>query len=77
MSKRSRQDGEVSEKKFNGNGDVKKSMLVDDQAVDPTLALLFASSVGLLLCIRMCCCKNNLLIIIKGWASPSTSKIPL
>jgi nucleolar protein 12 len=46
MGKRSRKDGEKSEVKSNGNSNVKKSILVDEKAVDPALALLFAASVS-------------------------------
>jgi nucleolar protein 12 len=46
MGKRSRKDAEIEEQKSNGNGEVKKSILADDEAVDPSLALLFSSSVS-------------------------------
>jgi nucleolar protein 12 len=45
MGKRSRKVSENEEQKSNGNGEVKKSILVDEEAVDPSLALLFSSSV--------------------------------
>jgi nucleolar protein 12 len=45
MGKRSRKETEAVEKQSNGIRDVKSAILVDDKAVDPTLALLFASSV--------------------------------
>jgi nucleolar protein 12 len=46
MGKHSRKDGEKSGVKSNGNSNVKKSILVDEAAVDPALASLFASSVS-------------------------------
>jgi len=46
MGKRSRKEAEASEKKSNGTVEVKKSALWDEKAVDPTLALLFSSSVS-------------------------------
>ena len=45
MGKRSRKESESTEQKDNGNGKAKKSLLVDEHAVDPSLALLFSSSV--------------------------------
>lgn len=46
MGKRSRRESENENQKSNGNGELKKSILVDDEAVDPSLALLFSSSVS-------------------------------
>ncbi|KAL2070684.1 hypothetical protein VTL71DRAFT_13710 [Oculimacula yallundae] len=46
MGKHSRKDGEDSSKKSKKKGHSKKSIVVDEAAVDPTLALLFASSAG-------------------------------
>ena len=46
MGKRSRKEAENMEQKVNGNGEAKKPILVDEEAVDPSLALLFSSSVG-------------------------------
>jgi nucleolar protein 12 len=46
MGKHSRKDGERSEVKSNGISNVKKSILVDEAAVDPALASLFATSVS-------------------------------
>jgi hypothetical protein len=48
MGKRSRQSGENVEVPVNENANVhsKKSILSDEKAVDPSLALLFASSVS-------------------------------
>ncbi len=46
MGKRSRNDGESSEKKSSTKKHIKKSIVVDEAAVDPSLALLFASSVS-------------------------------
>lgn len=45
MGKRSRKDSDIEEQKSNGNREVKKLILVDEEAVDPSLALLFSSSV--------------------------------
>jgi len=50
MGKRSRRDAENTEEKTNGHKETKKSILVDDNAVDPSLALLFASSVSAAYC---------------------------
>ncbi|RFU34354.1 hypothetical protein B7463_g1977, partial [Scytalidium lignicola] len=47
MRERSRREEETVGKKRNGTRSVKKSLLVDDKAVDPALAQLFASSVRL------------------------------
>ena len=49
MGKRSRKDAESKGEKTNGTDHVKASLLVDDKAVDPTLASLFASSVSFFL----------------------------
>jgi nucleolar protein 12 len=46
MGKHGRKDSEKSGVKSNGNSNVKKSILVDEAAVDPALASLFASSVS-------------------------------
>jgi hypothetical protein len=46
MGKRSRKEGEALVDKSNGTEHVKKPLQADDEAVDPTLALLFASSVS-------------------------------
>jgi len=46
MGKHSRKDGGDSKKKSKSKDHVKKSIIVDEAAVDPTLALLFASSAG-------------------------------
>lgn len=46
MGKRSRKELDLEEQKSNGIGDVKKSILADDKAIDPSLALLFSSSVS-------------------------------
>ncbi len=46
MGKRSRKQSENMEQVVNGIGKVNKSILVDEEAVDPSLALLFSSSVG-------------------------------
>ncbi|CZT45573.1 related to nucleolar protein 12 [Rhynchosporium secalis] len=46
MGKYSRKDGEDRKEKSKGKGHSKKSIVVDEAAVDPTLALLFASSAG-------------------------------
>lgn len=46
MGKHSRKDGEATSGKSNEVTQVSKPLLVDDKAVDPTLALLFASSVS-------------------------------
>jgi len=48
MGKRSRKDGETVKEVSNGSGKITKSLLVDDKAVDPLLAQLFASSVSFL-----------------------------
>jgi len=45
MGKRSRKDAEESVEKVNGIGHNNQALLVDNKAVDPALALLFASSV--------------------------------
>lgn len=45
MGKHSRKDGEDSTKKSKSKGHAKNSIIVDEAAVDPALALLFASSV--------------------------------
>lgn len=47
MGKHSRKDGVDSKKKSKSKDHVKKSIIVDEAAVDPTLALLFASSVSI------------------------------
>lgn len=47
MGKRSRNDGANGVEKINGKESVGKSFLTENKAVDPTLALLFASSVSL------------------------------
>ncbi|KAL5329791.1 hypothetical protein ACEPPN_003310 [Leptodophora sp. 'Broadleaf-Isolate-01'] len=46
MGKHSRKDGEDSTKKSKSKGHAKNSIIVDEAAVDPALALLFASSAG-------------------------------
>lgn len=46
MGKHSRKDGENSTKKSKSKDHVKKSIIADEAAVDPSLALLFASSVS-------------------------------
>ncbi|KAI9647353.1 Nucleolar protein 12 [Ciborinia camelliae] len=46
MVKRSRNDSNNGGEKINGKEGAGKSFLIDDKAVDPTLALLFASSAG-------------------------------
>jgi len=46
MGKRSRKEAEASDEKVNVPSTGEKSLLVNDKAVDPSLALLFASSVG-------------------------------
>ncbi len=46
MGKRSRKDLGNVEQKVNGNGDIKKAISLADEAVDPSLALLFSSSVS-------------------------------
>lgn len=46
MGKRSRKDAEASKENSNETTHTKRSLLVDEKAVDPTLALLFASSVS-------------------------------
>lgn len=45
MGKRSHGDAKPTKKKSNGATHAKGSILADEKAVDPTLALLFASSV--------------------------------
>jgi hypothetical protein len=45
MGKRSHRDAEIAEKKPNGATHTNSTILTDDKAVDPSLALLFASSV--------------------------------
>jgi len=47
MGKSSRKDTEALENKSKGTKKTQKSILVDEKAVDPTLAFLFASSVSL------------------------------
>jgi nucleolar protein 12 len=47
MGKRSRSDNASGEGKNNDSASVGKTVLVESKAVDPTLALLFASSVSL------------------------------
>jgi hypothetical protein len=46
MGKHSHKEGRTSEKEFNGIGSPKSAIKVPKEAVDPTLALLFASSVS-------------------------------
>lgn len=46
MGKRSRKDLGVEEESMNGSGGAQKLTLVDDKAVDPSLALLFSNSVS-------------------------------
>jgi nucleolar protein 12 len=46
MGKRSRKEDATASEKSNGASHTKSSILVDDNAVDPALALLFASSVS-------------------------------
>ncbi|RQM05061.1 hypothetical protein DH86_00003640, partial [Scytalidium sp. 3C] len=46
MGKRSRKDGDAVVKEVGDRTNTKKSFLVDNKAVDPTLAQLFASSAG-------------------------------
>ena len=46
MGKRSRKEAEASDEIVNVPSTGEKSLLVNDKAVDPSLALLFASSVG-------------------------------
>ncbi|KAH8753704.1 hypothetical protein BGZ57DRAFT_79578 [Hyaloscypha finlandica] len=46
MGTRSRKDSRNEEQMLNGNGEAKKLILVDEEAVDPSLALLFSSSAG-------------------------------
>ena len=46
MGKKSRKDGESKGEKSNGSSHTKKAILDEDKAVDPALALLFASSVS-------------------------------
>lgn len=45
MGKRSHREAKIAEKKANGATHANSSVLTDDKAVDPSLALLFASSV--------------------------------
>ena len=47
MGKRSRKDGDSADSKSNGNSNShsKNPLLPNDKAIDPSLALLFASSV--------------------------------
>jgi nucleolar protein 12 len=47
MGKRSRKEDATVSEKSNGTSHAQTSILVDDKAVDPTLALLFASSVSI------------------------------
>lgn len=47
MGKQSRSDNANGEEKKNDAGSVSKTVLVESKAVDPALALLFASSVSL------------------------------
>ena len=74
MGKRTRKEAEASEKKSNGAAQANKSALWDEKAVDPTLALLFSSSVSYTLRLAFICA---LLRYTSGWPSPSTSKISL
>jgi nucleolar protein 12 len=45
MGKRSRKELESEEQKPNGNGELKNLIFANEEAVDPSLALLFSSSV--------------------------------
>jgi hypothetical protein len=47
MGKRSRSEAEGLDKQSNGKKHSKKSIVVDEATVDPSLALLFASSVSI------------------------------
>ena len=47
MGKRSRNEAETTEKKDGVSKHAEKSLLVNEKTVDPSLALLFASSVCL------------------------------
>lgn len=76
MGKHSRKDGEDSTKKSKSKKHAKKSIIVDDAAVDPTLALLFASSVSTYLS-QLTGLSNCILMISTGWSSQSASKIAL
>jgi hypothetical protein len=76
MGKRSRKESENENQKSNGNGELKKSILVDDEAVDPSLALLFSLSVSAppTYCINLL---EILLIIALGGTSESATKVSI
>jgi len=46
MGKRSRKEAGAADEKTDVSNQAEKSLLVDEKAVDPSLALLFASSVS-------------------------------
>ncbi len=76
MGKRSRKDLENVEQKFNGNREVKTLISIDDKAVDPSLALLFSSSVSIPLHIIVNALETCADIIL-GWTCHSTTEVAI
>jgi hypothetical protein len=72
MGKRSRKDSRNEEQTLNGNGEAKKLNLVDEEAVDPPLALLFSSSASTPPANITISHLGNKLTAALGWTSKST-----
>ena len=74
MGKRNRKEDRSASRRINGDIKANCSLLVDNKAVDPTLALLFASSVGIL---RLVFMEKDCSLYFVGWTSSSTSEITI
>ncbi len=77
MGKRSRRESENENQKSNGSVELKKSILVDDEAVDPSLALLFSSSVSVPPTILLSIFEKFVLIIDLGGASETATEVSI
>jgi hypothetical protein len=78
MAKKNREKAETSSKVGKTQTQNHQSLTVKKEAVDPSLALLFASSVCIVWnSMRLFCILNVLLIFYIGWTGKSATQNPL